>query len=121
MQQRFLQTRKLKVLVLEGHGGAVYDTLDQFGVTVAGGRSNIAGVGGFILKGGFSNSSPEHVFASDNVVNYEVVLPDGRIVNANATSEPALFKGASSDLSRFDIRAYLLTSNWDGETEERSS
>ncbi|KAJ8456254.1 hypothetical protein ONZ45_g18790 [Pleurotus djamor] len=64
--------KKVASLGPGGTWGAVYDTLDPHGVTVVGGRSNIVGVGGFILGGGFSNLSPEHGFASDNVVNYEV-------------------------------------------------
>ncbi|KAJ8508277.1 hypothetical protein ONZ45_g9436 [Pleurotus djamor] len=95
--------------------GAVYDALDPLGVTVVGGRSNTVGVGG-----GFSNLSPEHGFASDNVVNYEVVVSDGRILNANQTSNTDLYwglKGGSTNLgiiTRFDVKAYPLTPKWGG-------
>ncbi|KAJ8507845.1 hypothetical protein ONZ45_g9830 [Pleurotus djamor] len=112
--------KKVASLGPGGTWGEVYDTLDPYGMTVVGGRSNIVGVGGFILGGGFSNLSPEHGFASDNVVNYEVVLSDGRIVNANAASEPDLFwglKGGSTNLgiiTRFDVKAYPLTPKWGG-------
>ncbi|KAJ8457726.1 hypothetical protein ONZ45_g18199 [Pleurotus djamor] len=102
------------------HWGAVYDALDPHGVTVVGGRSNVVGVGGFILGGGFSHLSPEHGFASDNVVNYEVVLSDGRIINTNATATPDLFwglKGGSTNLgiiTRYDVKVYPLTPKWGG-------
>ncbi|KAF4588015.1 oxygen-dependent FAD-linked oxidoreductase family protein [Pleurotus pulmonarius] len=100
--------------------GPVYDALDPFNVTVVGGRSNTVGVGGFILGGGFSNLSPAHGFASDNVVNYQVVLANGRIVNANKTSNPDLFhglKGGSTNLgiiTRYDVNAFPLTPKWGG-------
>lgn len=37
------------------------------------------GVAGFTLGGGFSLLSNQYGLASDNVVSYEVVLPDGTI------------------------------------------
>ncbi|KAJ8495371.1 hypothetical protein ONZ45_g12895 [Pleurotus djamor] len=100
--------------------GAVYDALDPHGVTVVGGRSNTVGVGGFTLGGGFSNLSPEHGFASDNVINYEVVLSDGRILNANQTANTDLYwglKAGSTNLgiiTRFDVKTYPLTPKWGG-------
>ncbi|KAJ8482389.1 hypothetical protein ONZ45_g14965 [Pleurotus djamor] len=103
-----------------GNWGQVYDTLDPHGVTVVGGRSNTVGVGGFILGGGFSNLSPEHGFASDNVVNYEVVLADGRVINANSGSHPDLFWGLKAGstnfgiITRFDVKTYPLTPKWGG-------
>lgn len=49
------------------------------------------GVGGLTLGGGLSFLSTQYGLACDNVVNYEVVLADASIVNANATSNPDLF------------------------------
>ncbi|KAJ8508269.1 hypothetical protein ONZ45_g9441 [Pleurotus djamor] len=100
--------------------GPVYDALDPHGVTVVGGRSNTVGVGGFTLGGGFSNLSPEHGFASDNVVNYEVVLADGRIVNVNQKTNADLYfglKAGSTNLgiiTRYDVKTFPSTPKWGG-------
>jgi hypothetical protein len=92
-----------------GHWQEVYDTLVPYGVTVAGGRAGTVGNGGFISGGGNSFYSASHGMACDTVANYEVVLADGSIVNANATSNPDLWqalKGGSGNLgliTRFDM------------------
>ena len=49
------------------------------------------GVAGLTLGGGLSFFSSQHGLACDNVVNYEVVLADGSIVNANSSSHTDLF------------------------------
>lgn len=49
------------------------------------------GVGGFTLGGGLSFMSAAHGFACDNVVNYEVVLANASIVNANENENRDLF------------------------------
>ena len=49
------------------------------------------GVGGLLLGGGLSFLSAQHGLACDNVVNYEVVLADSTIVNANENSNTDLF------------------------------
>ena len=61
------------------------------------------GVGGLLLGGGVSFLSAQFGFACDNVLNYEVVLADGSIVNANATSNTDLFwalKGGGNQFGR---------------------
>ncbi|KAI0015535.1 FAD binding domain-containing protein [Xylariomycetidae sp. FL0641] len=91
--------------------GSVYDKLTPHGVTVTGGRSASVGVGGFVTGGGNSFHAALHGFACDNVANFEVVLADGRVVNANATSHPDLataLKGGSGNfglVTRFDMYA----------------
>jgi FAD/FMN-containing dehydrogenase len=88
----------------------VYDTLAPYGVTVAGGRAGTVGIGGFITGGGNSFHSSSHGMACDTVVNFEVVLADGSVVNANANENPDLWvalKGGSANLglvTRFDLR-----------------
>ncbi|KAF6804481.1 FAD binding domain-containing protein, partial [Colletotrichum musicola] len=90
---------------------AVYDTLAPHGVVVTGGRAGTVGVGGFITGGGNSFHSGSHGMACDQVANFEVVLADGSIVNANGTSYPDLFqglKGSGANLglvTRFDMYA----------------
>jgi FAD/FMN-containing dehydrogenase len=52
--------------------GDVYSYLDQYRVTVVGGRVLDVGVGGLILGSGLSYLSDLHGMACDNVVNFEV-------------------------------------------------
>jgi len=69
----------------------VAQALGGSGKTVVGGRIGDVGVGGLLLGGGLSYLSAQYGFASDNVVNYEAVLADGTIVNANASSNRDLY------------------------------
>lgn len=54
------------------------------------------------------------------MVNFEVALASGEIVNANATSNPELFaalKGGQNNfgiVTRFDLKSYPATSIWGG-------
>lgn len=67
------------------------------------------GVGGFITGGGNSFHSASHGFACDNVHNFEVVLADGSVVDANGTHNTDLWralKGGSGNfglVTRFDM------------------
>ncbi|KAF9879581.1 FAD binding domain-containing protein [Colletotrichum karsti] len=93
------------------HWKDVYASLLKYNVTVTGGRDGGVGVGGFLLGGGNSYFTGRMGLGCDSVVNYEVVLADGRIVNANSTSNSDLFKalkGGSSNfgiVTRFDMEA----------------
>jgi hypothetical protein len=72
------------------------------------------------FSGGLSFYSPEHGFACDNVVNFEVVLASGLIVNANANSHPDLFRvlrGGQSNfgvITRFDVATLVGSTLWGG-------
>lgn len=91
---------------------SVYKTLYEQGVTVVGGRDGGVGVGGFLQGGGYSFYTGRMGFGCDNVVNYEIVLADGRVVNANREEHADLFKalkGGSSNfgiVTRFDVVAF---------------
>lgn len=56
--------------------------------------------------------APRYGFACDNVINFEVVLASGDIVNANAHENPDLWfalKGGSNNfgvVTRFDLRTF---------------
>ncbi|KAJ0299856.1 hypothetical protein Brms1b_013014 [Colletotrichum noveboracense] len=94
-----------------GHWQYVYKDLDDQGVVVVGGRDGNVGVGGFLLGGGTSFFSPARGFGADNVVNYEVVLSNGTIVNANKSSNADLWKALKGGgpnfgiVTRFDLEA----------------
>ncbi|OAA74567.1 FAD binding domain-containing protein [Akanthomyces lecanii RCEF 1005] len=83
------------------HWQAVYETLAPFGIVVAGARVAEVGVGGYLTGGGLSFHQSSHGMGCDNVANFEVVLASGEIVNANASSNPDLWKalkGSSGNL-----------------------
>ncbi|KAJ7735838.1 hypothetical protein DFH07DRAFT_843276 [Mycena maculata] len=98
----------------------VYEALEPYNLTTAGGRASNVGVGGFLTGGGMSFLSIEHGLGSDNIVNYLVVLADGTISNANATSDPDLYwalKYGSTNfgvVARFDMATYPLDLLWGG-------
>ncbi|KXG51728.1 FAD-binding, type 2 [Penicillium griseofulvum] len=89
---------------------SVYNYLQPYNVTVLGGRAAVVGVGGYILGGGtFYNT---HGLAIDSVTRFQVVLPNGNIVNATATEHADLYKGLKGGLSNFGIvTEYDLTTN----------
>lgn len=88
---------------------------------VAGGRERDVAVAGFLLGGGTSLYTCRAGFGCDQVVNFEVVLADGRIVQANRDEHVDLFKvlkGGGNNfgiVTRFDIQAFSASPNgiWD--------
>ncbi|KAI1413521.1 FAD-binding domain-containing protein [Hypoxylon sp. FL1857] len=100
--------------------GAVYDKLDGSGIGVAGGRANNCGIGGLSLEGGLSFFSSREGFICDNVVNYEIVLASGEVVNANAKQHPDLWRalrGGGNNfgiVTRYDFKTFPQGSIWGG-------
>ncbi|KAF4860920.1 FAD-dependent monooxygenase yanF [Colletotrichum siamense] len=91
----------------------VYEEVEKHGdLTVTGGRGGNVGVSGLTLGGGASYHTGYRGFACDDVKNYEVVLADGTIVNANAGENPDLYKalkGGSNNfgiVTRFDMQTF---------------
>ncbi|KAI0435699.1 FAD-binding domain-containing protein [Xylaria telfairii] len=81
----------------------VYRTLNPFGKTINGGRNGAVGVGGVTLGGGISYYSPQVGWTCDTVVNFEVVLGSSKIINANATSNPDLFRALKGGGNNFGV------------------
>lgn len=102
--------------------GKVYETLDPLGVSVAGGRVAQVGVGGLATGGGISYFSPRYGWTCGTVVNYQVVLADGSIVNANRHENSDLLRalrGGSNNLgivTRLDLNAFPQGDFWGGVT-----
>ena len=98
----------------------VFTTLEPLGVITTGGRSSTVGVGGLTLGGGISYFTPEHGLICDNVLEFEVVLADGRIVTANKTQNPDLFtvlKGGNNNfgiVTQFKFRTFDYNGMWGG-------
>ncbi|KAM0563119.1 hypothetical protein ACHAPJ_001969 [Fusarium lateritium] len=96
--------------------GDVLTYLEKFNLGVTGGRSGHVGAGGLLLSGGASFHIQKWGISCDNVINYEVVLADGSIVNANPTTNKDLWKalkGGGSNLgivTRFDLRTFTVPS-----------
>ncbi|KAJ5321366.1 hypothetical protein N7476_004368 [Penicillium atrosanguineum] len=98
----------------------VYAFLGKSNLTAAGGRLGPVGVPGLLLAGGVNFYGNQVGFAADTVINYEVVLGDGSIVEANKTSNSDLFwalKGGSSNfglVTRFDLQTIRSSKVWAG-------
>lgn len=97
-----------------GPGGRwknVYAELHDHGVIVTGGRDGDVGVGGFLLGGGLTYFMGRESFGCDSIKNYEVVLANGTIVNANKGENSDLWmalRGGGSNfgiVTRFDMEA----------------
>ena len=100
--------------------GDVYAALDPQGYAILGGRASDVGVAGLTLGGGNSFFAARYGFVADNVKNYEIVLGNGTLTNANAQENADLFKalkGGSGNLglvTRFDCAAFKSGPLWGG-------
>lgn len=100
--------------------GNVYSKLDANNLATSGGRVAIVGAGGLITGGGISFFSPRYGFVCDNVENFEVVLGTGQIVNANANTNPDLWRalrGGSNNfgaVTQFTMRTFDQGDFWGG-------
>lgn len=65
--------------------------------------NNSKGVGGLSLGGGISYFSPRYGWTCDTVTNYQIVLANGSIVNANNSSNPELFRALKGGNNNFGI------------------
>ncbi|TVY14650.1 Bifunctional solanapyrone synthase [Lachnellula arida] len=96
----------------------VYTALDPYNVTLVGGRVMDVGVGGLTLGSGLSYLSDLYGLVCDNVVNYEVVLADGSVVDANSRNNADLFwalKGGSNNfgiLTKITTPTYPISQVW---------
>ncbi|KAI1094458.1 FAD-binding domain-containing protein [Rostrohypoxylon terebratum] len=100
--------------------GDVYEAVTDAGLGVVGNRHSSGGIGGDAVQGGLSYFSYSRGFVCDNVVNYEVVLADGKIVNANAKTNNDLWvalKGGGGNfgiVTRFDLSVFEQGQLWGG-------
>ncbi|KAI0395378.1 hypothetical protein F5Y17DRAFT_424098 [Xylariaceae sp. FL0594] len=99
--------------------GAVLKELDaKYQKSIVGGRIEDVGVGGYYLGGGMAFFSSRFGLAANTIRNYEVVLPDGSIVNANAKKNADLFwalKGGGPNfgiVTRYDINTVPAEKVW---------
>ena len=55
------------------------------------------------MEEGISYFSPQVGFACDTVVNYEIVLSSGKLINANATNYQDLYKALKGGTNNFGL------------------
>ncbi|KAI0861671.1 hypothetical protein F4860DRAFT_475829 [Xylaria cubensis] len=90
----------------------VYTYLDPYNVQVAGGRNGQVGVGGLLVGGGISHFSARAGWSCDNVVNFEVALASGELINANKSQNSDLWralKGGGNNfgvVTRYDVATF---------------
>ena len=71
--------------------GDLYDELDAYGLTIAGGCGPTVGIAGLALGGGLGILGRRHGLTCDQLVAAEVVLADGRVVTCDEKRERDLF------------------------------
>ncbi|KJZ70865.1 hypothetical protein HIM_09730 [Hirsutella minnesotensis 3608] len=94
--------------------GEVYAWLEEQNRSAIGGRDPQVGLGGFLLGGGMGALPNLHGLGADGVKNFEVLLADGPLVNANGAENTDLYralKGGGSNfgiVTRFDLETHPL-------------
>ncbi|KAH7055989.1 hypothetical protein B0J12DRAFT_776808 [Macrophomina phaseolina] len=83
--------------------GDVYRTLEPDNLGVMGGRVDDVGVGGLLLGGGISFLSARYGWATDNILEVEMVLPNATIITANEHCNPDLFFAIRGGGNNFGI------------------
>jgi FAD/FMN-containing dehydrogenase len=81
----------------------VYSELEQYNMTVVGAKTTGVGVGGIVLGGGYSYLSNQYGLSVDNVVSFELVMPNGTVANITNSSNPDLFYGLRGGFNNFGI------------------
>ncbi|KAF3941799.1 hypothetical protein ABW19_dt0206145 [Dactylella cylindrospora] len=81
----------------------VYGYLQKYNLTVMGGRVGTVGVGGFVMGGGLNFFSGHYGLGCDTVVRFQIVLSDGRIVDATRRTHPELFRALKGGSANFGI------------------
>jgi hypothetical protein len=88
--------------------GEIYPWLDQFKYTLVGGASFTVGLGGYLSGGGHGLLSADHGLAIDQVLEVEMVTPQGEILVLNECQNQELYwavRGVSSmRISRIQTR-----------------
>ncbi|KAI0317364.1 FAD-binding domain-containing protein [Amylostereum chailletii] len=97
----------------------VYEALDGSGVNVVGGRVPGVGVAGFTLGGGYSWKTNQYGLTIDNIVAYELVLPNGTITTVTSADEDLWFalRGGSNNfgiVTKFTLITHPQTDVWGG-------
>ncbi|KAI9430139.1 FAD-binding domain-containing protein [Lactarius psammicola] len=97
----------------------VYAALDPIGVNVIGGRVRGIGVAGLTLGGGLSFKSNQYGLSIDNVVSYDLVLPNGTITSVTSNDTDLWFglRGGINNfgvVTKFVFNSYPQSKVWGG-------
>ncbi|KAI0303852.1 hypothetical protein BC826DRAFT_1100810 [Russula brevipes] len=93
----------------------VYVALNSTGVNVVGGRVPGVGVAGLTLGGGYSFKTSQYGLTVDNVVGYELVLPNGTFINVTPKDSDLWF-ALRGGLNNFGIvTKFILKSHPQGD------
>ncbi|KAK6339668.1 hypothetical protein TWF718_009064 [Orbilia javanica] len=92
--------------------GKFFTELDKYKLMALGGRMSTVGVPGLILGGGISYLTNQLGFAADQVKNFQVVLANGWVVNANANANADLFRALKGGSSNFGIVTRIDLYTW---------
>ncbi len=71
--------------------GELYDFLAPYNQTIVGGGGATVSVGGYLTGGGHSLLSSRYGLATDQVLEMEIVTPQGNIFTINECQNPDLF------------------------------
>ncbi|RAH49335.1 FAD-binding oxidoreductase [Aspergillus brunneoviolaceus CBS 621.78] len=83
--------------------GEVYGWLEARGLEAVGARQVQVGVAGFVLGGGMGAFPNLYGTGADGVRSFQVLLADGRLVNANAHEYPDLYRALKGGGTNFGI------------------
>jgi FAD/FMN-containing dehydrogenase len=67
---------------------------------------------GLLYGGGLSWYTNQHGLASDNAVAFDLVLPNGTLVDVTQTSQPDLYFGLRGGLSNFGVVTGVTVKAW---------
>ncbi|KAF8492574.1 FAD-binding domain-containing protein [Russula emetica] len=100
----------------------VYVALEPTGVNVVGGRIPGVGVAGLTLGGGYSYKSSQYGLSLDNVVRYELVLPNGTVKSVSSKDDDLWFglRGGFNNfgiVTKFTLKSHPQTTVWVGVQE----
>jgi hypothetical protein len=99
-------------------GGDIQKLADSVGRSGVTGLNTAVGISGLTLGGGYTLFSQLNGLVADNVVNFEVVLGNSTVVNANATGNTDLYRalrGGGNNfgiVTRFDFQTSPIRDIW---------
>lgn len=79
--------------------GGVYEALATYSLTIVGGSCETVSLGGYLTGGGYGALTPWLGLGVDQILEVEVLLPNGSVVVGNACQNKDLFwasRGVSS-------------------------